>query len=174
MPKALIKDVIGPLPCRNSCYIVVESESRIIPISCNAYDAEICHSFINNKITLANGYEFLSGVLNKLDISTQSIEIDTVNDMIYGKIFLTTKLSKKPIKITTASPAAVINYALASELTVNLSPALIKKANDATIEYHRLKACMPLWPMPAIIDKTEMLHLLSDFVDKACSEYDNP
>jgi bifunctional DNase/RNase len=169
MPKALVKDIIGPLPCStgNTCYIVIESENRMIPIPCSILDGEICHALVYGGITPENGYEFLNSVLSKLDVKVESVEIDVVNDMVYGRILFSSKLAKKPIKITTGNPGAVINFALVSELPISMSASVIKKANDATIEYHRLKACMPLWPLPAVIDKTEALHLLSDFVDKA-------
>ena len=85
---------------------------------------------------------------------------------MYGKIYLSSDKATKPLRLASSSVCAVINAAFAAKAPIEMDENILKTIQDETIEYHRLKASfIETWPL-LNLDSTEMLEILSEYVDK--------
>lgn len=165
MTEINVVDVVGPLP-DNTCYIVIalKNKSSTFITQSSYADAEMCHGLLETPY-MVTPYEFMIDVLTALETKIEFAELQNVAPAIFGKMYLKKAGMDKAMKIVSASPTAILNAALAGKAPIYIADD-VKLTMDATIEYHRLKAAMPrLFPLP-IIDNSDVLRLLSDFVDK--------
>jgi len=124
----------------------------------------MCYGILNGSLSVTP-YEFLTDVLAAVNIQVEHAELDTVSPCLYGKMFLKAENQEKPLKIVSSNPCAIINAALSGKAAIQISDDLYAKLIDSTIEYHRLKAVlMRLFPLP-ILDNTDVLRVMSEFVD---------
>jgi hypothetical protein len=167
--KITVKDVVGPMPSENQCYILLSAESKILPLKCSYSDAEMCHALLQGE----NGpcpYEFFVNTLEVLGIRMQSAEIESVNDIAYSKLFFVSPHIDKPLRIASANPAAGVNASLAGKCQLEASDAFIRSAVDVVVQYHCLVNVVgKLWLLPHL-DRTEAMEAVSDFLDKVEAE----
>lgn len=166
MIEIVVKDILGPLPGDNACYIVVmtkEKTGKIFSIQSSYADAEMCYNLLRDGLGGPNPYEFVTEVMGKLDVVLEKATLETVKTMMYGKLFYRKQKAAKPMKLVTANPAAAINSALAANVPLFMSDkAAIRDTGD---EYIKLKNEVgALWPLPQL-STTESLMQLSEFID---------
>jgi len=169
MAQVYIKDVVGPmfgaLPLEHSCFIVGSAQERMFGIQCSFSDAEICQGLLEGN-ALANPYDFSTDILAVLDVKIAQITLEIIGHQMYGKIILNSDKVSKPMRMVCSNPCSAINMSLAAKVPIEMDDQMIKSMDDATIEYHRMKACiMQTWPMPQLTS-TDHLRIFSEFMDK--------
>ncbi len=164
MVQVNVKDVVGP-SLDNSCYIVLVAGNKIFSIESSFANAEICHGLLQGEIA-ANAYEFLADILEAVKIKIDRAELEAVNGSMYGKIYLKAEKEDKPLRLASSSVCAVINAAFAARAGIEMSEELLDAIQDESIAYYRLKTSfIETWPL-LDLDSTELLEILSDYVDK--------
>lgn len=165
MLQVFVKDVVGP-SLDGSCYIVVGAGSKIFSIQCNYADADTCYNLVRGNLMTPNAYEFMNDVFSALNVQLDRAELEAVNGAIYGKLYYRTDKIKKPMRLACSNAGAVINAAIAAKASLEIDEVLVDRISDETIEYHRMKAAfVHLWPLFAP-DSTELLEVLSEYIDK--------
>lgn len=165
MVNVTVLDVLGPLPSDYSCFIIASTREKMFGIQCSYADAEIAYGLLNNT-ALTSPYEFMAETFSKVGVQIKSATLESVPPCIYGKMLLQAPAMDKPLKIVSSSPVSVINSSLAAKVPLEINEEMNERILDCTIEYHRMKSVMgQLFPLP-LIDKTDMLRLLSDLMDK--------
>lgn len=165
--KVAIKDVVGPMPAENQCYIILSAGAKLIPLKCSLSDAEMCHSMLLGETGGPCPYEFLTHTLEFLGIKMQSAELENVNNITYSKFYFVSPHLSKPLRIASANACAGVNASLAGKCDLDVSDEFVNAAPDVTIQYHSMVNVIgKLWPMPHL-DKTDAMEAVSDFLDKA-------
>lgn len=162
-----ILDVVGPLPVTYSSFVVLgaRDQSKIFAIQCSYADAEMCHGLLTTSVAVTP-YEFLTDVFAAIKAQIKHAELDIIAPCMFGKMYIKVEGQEKLVKIVSSSPCAVLNAARAGGAPIQISEEVDQKLIDMTIEYHRLKAVLgQLFPLP-MLDKTDVLRVVSDFVDK--------
>lgn len=161
-----IKDVVGPMPMENQCYILLAVDNKLLPLKCTYSDAEMCYLMLNGESN-QGPYDFFVNTLEFLGVKMQSAELENVNGITYSKMYFASPHFAKPLRIASANPSAGVNASLAGKCQLEASAEFVNAASDVTVQYHSLvHAVGKLWPLPHL-DRTEAMEALSDFLDKA-------
>lgn len=164
--KISVKDVVGPMPSENQCYILLAAEGKVLPLKCSYSDAEMCHAMLQGEAGGPCPYEFFVNTLEVLGVRMQSAELENVNGTTFSKIYFSSPHLDKPLRIASANPCAGINASLAGKCQLDASDSFTTSAPDVVVQYHCLVSAVgKLWPLPNL-DKTESMEAVSDFLDK--------
>jgi bifunctional DNase/RNase len=162
-----VKEVVGPLPFDQTCFIIITAGQQIFAIPSSFADAENCHNLLTHESPFTNAFDFLTATLEAVDVKINKVELEVLSGQMYGKIWMKTKGEERPLRLACSNPAILINTALSAEIPIEMSKDEISKLSDVTVEFVRLEACLAhLFPLPHI-SSTEVLQILSEFVDKA-------
>lgn len=161
---ARVVDVVGPLPDL-SCFVVVSVYDKMFGIQSGYADAEIAHGLLHGT-AITSPYEFMSDTFVAAGIKIEKTELETAGNCLYGKIMMRSGAAKKPMRIVSSSPVAIVNSSLAAKIPMRINVEMAHRLIDCTNEYNDLKTTIEhLFPLPPL-ENTVILRLLSDFIDK--------
>src|SRR5258708_7019536 len=115
-----VKDIVGPLPGDQACFAIMSSSNGAFAIRCDYGDAETCNDLLNGSVRQGqNPYDLFVEMAGLLKVTVETVELEFVGDKLFGKISFSASLPD-PIRIVTANPMYVVNWAIAAKKPIRL------------------------------------------------------